>query len=311
MVYFKRWAARAALGLAVAGLGGCASFEFTKPAPAQQQPIAVKLSGEDLSGWSDLPIGTYRVPDSQVIVSGHQKGAGAGMLFGLVGVAIAHAANANAGGQTVKDVEDTLRIKLNDQITAAVGQVISSQSLGSKFTQTEAAGATTMLLTPGVVLSFVSETDVRPFVVLKASLQGADKKPLWTTRYMASTGAAKPLTGEGSWTDQNGAALKVAIQASLDQAVRVMLTDVSQPYKRDDAALTVVQGNFPYVKPRLQIVGYKLAEDDRYVTFIPKLGDVLVFAGVNVLDKNVTVVRTATKEDAVFKTIDDTPVKKQ
>lgn len=304
MNQFKRWAALAVVGLSIASITGCASFEFTKPAPAQQQPITVKLSGEDLSGMTDLPIGTYRIPDSQVILSGHQKGQAAGMLFGLIGVAITHAVNADAGAKAVKDTEDILRVKLNEPLMAEVARATSQAPLNAKFTSSGNGTAPELLLTPGLVLTYLNDADVRPFVVIKASLTGADKKPIWTTRYIASTGASRPLAGDGSWTDQNGAALKSTMQASIEQAVRVMLNDVSNPYKRDDAALSTVQGQFPFMKQRLQLMGYKLTEDDRYLAFIPKLGDVLVFAGVNVLDKQDALARDATKEDVNFKVID-------
>ena len=66
-------------------LGGCATYDLTKAPPAETQPIAITYSSEGPSGWTDLPLGAYRVPNSDVIVSGHEKG-GIGMLFGVVGV---------------------------------------------------------------------------------------------------------------------------------------------------------------------------------------------------------------------------------
>jgi hypothetical protein len=47
-------------------LGGCATYNMTNPAPHEAKPIAVNFVDDDLSGWTDLPIGTYGVPDSQV-----------------------------------------------------------------------------------------------------------------------------------------------------------------------------------------------------------------------------------------------------
>ncbi|NPC56050.1 hypothetical protein [Caenimonas soli] len=108
-------------------LAGCASFEFAKPAPAQQQPLTLKVSGEELSGWTDLPIGVYRIPQSHVIISGHQKGQGAGLLFGLIGVAVAHAANASSGADAVKSAEEQLRIKLTGQIETSIQRIVSSE----------------------------------------------------------------------------------------------------------------------------------------------------------------------------------------
>jgi hypothetical protein len=306
MQQFKRWAGMAVSGLALAAITGCASFEMTKPAPAQAQRITVKLSGEDLSGWSDLPIGTYRVPESQVIISGHQKGAEVGAMFGLLGVAIAHAANASAGANAVKDAESSLKIKLDAPLMAEVAKLTAQAPLSEKFSTVAGAG-NTLTVTPGLVLTYLESADVRPFVVLKVNLAGADNKAIWSTRYIVSTGASRPLTGAGSWAEADGAALKDNVQASLEQGVKVMLADVADPYKRDDNAMSTVEAQFPFMKQRLQIKGYKLTEDDRYLAFIPKLGDVMVFAGVNVMDKQDASARDAGKDDVVFKFVEPKP----
>lgn len=299
----RTWGLLLAAGVLLA-LGGCASFEYTKPAPKQQQPITLKNAGDQLSGWTDLPLGAYRVPDSHVIISGHQRGQGAGLLFGLVGVALAHAANAGAGADAVKTAEQQLRIKLDAPLDAAIRDVATSAAHGSTFTLVERTGQMKLLVTPALILSFVTDDKLRPYVILKASLVGADAKPVWTTRYIASTGQPRPLFGAQGWLLDDAAELRKTIQTNLAVAMRTLATDVAKPYARDDQKLVMVQGNFPYVKQRLQAVGYPLTEDGQYLMFIPKLGDMLVFAGVNVLDKSAITFRAATTEDAVFKLVD-------
>ena len=100
-----------------------------------------------------------------------------------------------------------LRIRLNDQVESVIRKVILSGQFGRKFTQDNVAGSPTILVTPGLVLTWVSDTDVRPFVVLKTNLIGADKNPIWTTRYIASTGGARPLAGKNSWTEKDSTIL--------------------------------------------------------------------------------------------------------
>ena len=201
-------------------LGGCASFEFAKPAPAQQQPLTLKVSGEELSGWTDLPIGVYRIPQSHVIISGHQTGQGAGLLFGLVGVAVAHAANASSGADAVKSAEEQLRIKLTGQIETSIQRIVSSEPFRSHFTGSDRVGGSKLLLTPALVLSFVNDSSVRPFVVIKASMVASDGKPQWNTRYIASSGEARPLLGKDSWLENDGSELKRSVQANLDTAMK-------------------------------------------------------------------------------------------
>jgi hypothetical protein len=296
--------------LALLQLGGCATFEFTKPAPTQQQPITLRVSGEELSGWTDLPLGVYRVPDSHVVISGHQKGQVAGLLFGLVGVAIAHAANASAGADTVKSAEQQLRMKLNDQVEASIQRIVAAEPFQRQFIQADRAGSAKLLLTPALVLSFIDESSVRPFVVIRARMVGTDGKPQWNTRYIASSGESRPLLGPDGWLENDAVQLKKSVQGNLDRAMQTLAVDVTRPYPRDESKLTTVQGNFPYVKSKLQSVGFQLGEDEQYLTFVPKLGDVIVFSGVNIFDKKFIVHRPATKEDLPLKLVDEAPAKK-
>lgn len=284
-------------------LGGCASFEFAKPIPPQTQTVTLKTSGEELSGWSDLPLGVYRVPDSHVIISGHQKGQMAGVLFGLVGVAIAHGANASAGESIIAGAEKQLKVKLTGPVDSAIRKTLASGQY-TTLTADDQAGAPKLLVTPALVMSFVSDQAARPYVVLKATLVRADGQPGWTTRYIASTGQARTLLGEDGWLVNEGTELRKAVETNVDVAVRTMIADVSKPYARDESRMVMVQGHLPYMKQRVQTVGYQLAENERYITFVPKLGDVLVFAGVNVVDKTTVTFRSAEKDDAPLKLVD-------
>jgi hypothetical protein len=156
-------------------------------------------------------------------------------------------------------------------------------------------------ISTAVVLTFVNDTDIKPYVVLKTTLRDAkakDKKG-WSTRYIASLQAPRPLAGDGSWTAEGATALNSAIAANLERATRVMLHDVSTPFPRNEK-LYAVEGHFPYVKPRLQTTGYLLGEDADSIFFIPKLGDVIVFSGVNIMSNSVTSHHEAGKGDKIF-----------
>jgi hypothetical protein len=280
---------------------GCASFNRTKPAPASSQPIAVEFSTEALSGWTDLPIGTYRVPDSQVIISGHQKGGAAGLLFGVVGVAIQHGINQSGGKQAVADIEKSLKINLTSEGQAAVHKLIATDAYAAKFKEGAGPGPVLSIST-AVVLTFVNENDIKPYVILKTTLRDPKSKDKvgWSTRYIASLQAPRPLVGDNSWTADSAAALNSAVAADLERAVEVMLRDVSSPFPRNDAKLYAIEGHFPYVKPRLQTIGYLLGEDAETIYFVPKLGDVIVFSGVNIMANSVTTHREAVKGDSAF-----------
>jgi hypothetical protein len=287
-------------------LGGCASFNRAKPAPHESQPITVKFTTADLSGWTDLPMGTYRVPDSQVIISGHQKGGATGLLFGVVGVAVQGAVNSNAGKNTTKGAGDVLHISLTSQAQGVADAMIAGDPFAKIFSSDTNAAGPSLVISSAVIMTFVNDTDVLPYVVLKATLtEPKATAPSWTTRYIASAGLPRPLTGDQSWTSDGGNDLRNTLTVELQRAIRFMLLDVASPYPRDDKKLTMVQGHFPFMKQRLETVGYELAEDQQSISFVPKLGDVIVFSGVNIMEKSTTQYRPAEKSDSQFKPLKD------
>ena len=85
------------------------------------------------------------MPDSHVIISGHQRGQAAGVLFGLVGVAIAHAANASAGADAIKTAEQQQRMKLTDPVDAAIRRQLAGGAYASAFTLEDKPGVPSRL----------------------------------------------------------------------------------------------------------------------------------------------------------------------
>ena len=288
-------------------LGGCATFNRAKPAPHQSQPIKVEFTTADLSGWTDLPEGTYRVPDSQVIISGHQKGgATPAVLFGLIGLAVQNAVNSNAGKNATKDAGDVLHISLTAEAQSVADAMIAGDPFAKTFSSDASPSAPTLVISSAVIMTFVSDTDVLPYVVLKATLtEPKSTAPKWTTRYIASAGLPRPLTGDRSWASDGGKDLRGTLSMELQRAIRFMLLDVASPYQRDDKRLTMVEGHFPFVKKRLETVGYELTEDQQSISFVPKLGDAVVFSGVNIMEKSATMYRAAEKSDRPFKLLDN------
>jgi hypothetical protein len=140
-----------------------------------------------------------------------------------------------------------------------------------------------------------------PYVVLRIRLLDKRDVTLWTTRYIASAGARKPLAGDGSWTADN--ALRPHVSKLLDLAIDTMLKDIVHPYPRDEASLVTLRGYFLHDSKPLQLVGYKLAEENGRMLFLPMLPTAVVFAGVNILD-TVSVVQVPTvKGDAPLKVL--------
>lgn len=285
-------------------LTGCASFKMTEPAPVQAGVVKIQYTSNDPSSWSELPPGVYRVPGSQVIISGHQKGSVIGVIFGPFGVLAQSAINSSIGKGKTHNIEDALRINLTAEEQKITAALLTDANLGGKFTLQDSNNPTSLSVDTSVIINFVNDTDVRPYVLLKATLKDATAhKQIWSTRYIAAVGKARPLSGENSWTSNNAAPLKENLSLSLKSAIGIMLNDISSPAPRDAKKLTTVEAEFPYVKQPIQIMGYKVAEDEQSIAFIPKLGDMVTFQGVNILDKQVTVYRAATANDPLIKAI--------
>ena len=272
------------LAFAIAPLHAFAAKNATELAPLGDGPTQVEFSTAQVSKWTDLPMGTYRVPNSDVIISGHQKGGAAPMLlFGVIGLAVQGSVNAGHGKEAMASAEQALTLVIDEEAKAKLQAALADPAYAGKFTS--AATDPKLEITGAVVLSFARNQDVLPYVTLRVKLMGkGGKTKLWTTRYIASKGARKPLVGEGSWTADGGAMLRSHVSGLLDIAIGTMLKDIATPYPRDEASLVTVRGYFPHVNKPLQVVGYKLAEENGRMLFLPKLGTTIVFAGVNVLD---------------------------
>jgi len=273
---------------------------LSKPPPAQSRPISVVFSSEGANGWTDLPIGTYRVPNSTVIISGQQKGGGVGMMFGLVGVLAEDAIGTGAGKHAVSDVQSALQIDLTSQASALTQQAVSSGRYNQAYAAVPDASGPTLQVSPFTVLTFASDSEVRPYVFLKATLKSsASGNSLWTTRYIASSGNAIPLAGDNSLTANSGQRLKSVLALDLERAVKVMLDDVANRRGRDQNAQIYVETAVPYVRQRFGLTGVELSDDGGALVFLPKVADANVFAGVEILDDRVVLHRQATADDKV------------
>ena len=286
-------------------LSGCATYNMTKAAPAQSQPISVIYSSEGPSGWSDLPIGAYRVPKTNVIISGQQSGSPVGGMFGVLGVLAQDTIEAGASARAVKSGESALHVDLVPQAKEIAEKLLAAGRFGQAFAMTQAQNAPTLMIDPYVVITFTSDTEARPFVVLKATLKsGQAGSADWTTRYTASAGKPLPIAGDNGWTANGGQPLNDALAHDLESAIGAMLDDVATRHIRDDGKLFYVEAAYPYLRQRMASPGYELAEDDKSITFVPKFADAMIVAGVHVLDKSVITARPATKDDK-FQMLDE------
>ena len=251
-------------------------------APAQApSPTRIVFVDEGMSRMSDLPMGVHRIPDSNVVVSGHQKGGGIGMLFGIVGVAIQSSANASGGTAKVRGVEDDLRFNATAKATELTGTILADGKFGQRYTLQAADNMLNVV--PYIVITFQGENEVRPYIVLKTKLfTPADQSPK-AQKYFCCEGKALPLSGPGGLAENGGAGLKALLTAELDTAIRVMLEDRAQPYPRDKEKRITVKGYLPFVGKPFKMKGYDLGTYNEY-SLLDFTSGMLVFGGVNIAE---------------------------
>jgi hypothetical protein len=269
--------------------------------PHERGVTQMEFSADEISGWTDVPTGAYRVPNSDVIISGQQRGGAAPfVLFGTVGMAIQGSVNAYNGKDAMAAAEQALTFSIDEEAKAKLQAAMAEPDYAAVFTS-DANTYHKYEITGSVALCIVNQRDVTPYVVLRVKLLDSRGVKIWTTRYIASAGARKPLVGDGSWTADN--ALRPHVSELLDLAIGTMLKDIAHPYPRDEDSLVTVRGYFPHDNKPLQLVGYKLAEENGRMLFLPKLGTTIVFAGVNILDTASVVQSPTVKGDATLKVL--------
>ncbi len=75
------------------------------------------------------------------------------------------------------------------------------------------------------------------------------------------------------------------VDLALQEAIHVMLADVSQPFPREPSTLQIIKMDYPYDREAMNSKVYRLGEDEKFVYFMPKVGDAWGKAGVHAVDK--------------------------
>ena len=261
---------------------GC-SHALTQPMPELKGALGLKISQETASGWTDMPIGVHRIPETSVYVSGHQGAAGIGMLFGPIGLAAAHAAAQSTGEKKAGDPA-VLRIDIAAEADRVLKEELDRRRDVVRFAAAGSRAEATLEIVPFIVLTFVGEERVRPWVVLKALLKGAGGDEQWKTRYITSFGDPRPLAGDNGWTIDGGQPLRSAIDRSLKTGIDVMLRDAAGELPRGKGRVVKLRGNWVWVKQTMEVSGEILEQTPERLIVKPDVADAIVFAGISIVE---------------------------
>jgi hypothetical protein len=246
-------------------------------ARTESPPTTIVFPDKGPSGTTDLPMGAHRIPETNVIISGHQKGGALGAVFGVFGMLAQSAANADAGKGAVGTVQDRLRFDVASKAAEMTAAILAGGAYKRKFTLMPDAGGGTLSVVPYVTITFVNEGEVRPYVVLKTTLSaGASGESARMIKYFCCEGPALPLAG---LTDNGGERLKAMLTFELETAIHVMLLDRSQTWPRDKRPAVRADASLPFVGKPIKVKGYELGRHKDYSLFEIRGGN--VFAGVH------------------------------
>jgi hypothetical protein len=286
---------RILLAIAVVLLGGCATSNFDRmnPLPEHKQKIAVSVSSS--RPWHhELPNGVYQIPDTRIYLSGHQRGRPAGISAARA--LVLHSAGQSRGKELVGGAGSALKTDLVTATNAVLADKIKQHGVERAFMVAEGTvtkDAHSLSVLPYIVLTFVSETKARPFVVLRASLRDAGGKEIWIwwSRYVSVVNDDRPLTGDDSWSKENAKALREAVASALDSAVDVLARDLTGKLARSLAKDVKLKGRYAFMSNDIELAGKLVGTDEKEVIFIPQISDHAVFAGINIFPKDLVQIR--------------------
>jgi len=272
------------LAFAVAATG--CSHALSQPMPAASGRLALAVTREQPSKTNDMPLGVHQIPDASVYVSGHQGAIGVGMLFGLVGVAISHAAAQSTGESKTEAVAQQLRLDVAEMAERAVAQAMALREDDERLALATPAPGGRLELAPFLLLNFVGNDQVRPWVVVRATMKDPKGGETWKTRYFACGDDRRPLAGPDGWAPgEGGEPLRAAAESSLRAVLDVFFRDVAGQLERGKGKAATIKGQWPWVKQPLAISAEIVAEIDDLLVVVPKVSDAIVFAGVIIVPR--------------------------
>jgi hypothetical protein len=228
---------------------------------------------------SELPLGAYYDEPHRIVVSGHQKGVGAGVMFGLVGVLVADSANKSAaenrfGGDVTRMATDLT------EVTRA--ELAQEQTEGKMAATLLPCAGGQLVATPFAIFTVNKAGNARLYAMLKAEFKGAaDNEPRWSVRYFARAAGEYPIAGPDSWSVAGRYA--AGIKSALQCAISALVDEIQGRYTTERKALA--KGRFAFFADDIELRVIVVHEDrDRAIGRLA-VGDVMVMSGTQVMDR--------------------------
>jgi len=269
--------------------GGCASLT-TKPFPRPQDRLGLLPTNDVPKETVDLPIGVYRIPDSNLYIANQQGDhalVGASALFGLVGAGVAAADTEGKNKSEVAGFEE----QLGSDVPKIAEDLLKKRMVGKRaeerFFLSDDPANSPIQITTYAVLSFIEDKRWRLWTVLKVDYfpSGYGNRE-WYCRYISGTERPRPMDGPEGWSANNGKNLRSSLEKNLSNSIDVMLKDLSGGLRPEKPQQIRSRGRWMfYKKPQENTVTVIEAGTDRSVV-LPQVEEDEYFAGINILPKD-------------------------
>ncbi|MHB8348736.1 MAG: hypothetical protein ACYDHM_16695 [Acidiferrobacterales bacterium] len=276
-----RWIA---LGVAIAGLGACATAGFSPPPPAGARAMAVQLKAYE-PGSSDVPLGAKRVAHSPFAIIASKPTPGAAG-FGLLGALYAQHEGSSASHRVMAGHESALHLDL----AGMTKRELLSASFHPRWAPAGTTPANRLEIRPYAILQSEDGVHAQVYVVLKTALVRRGHVE-WATRYIAQAPGELRLKGPHAWFQHGSAALRTAVLGADREAVRILLRDLKAGGVDGNARPATITGILPGVARPLTVPALIRTHTARRIVFTPKLPTFSVMYGVLSLPADAVVVK--------------------
>ena len=258
---------------------GCASYDriASYPTPATSETVAIVA--KPMSKMSELPLGVFYDEQRHIIISGHQKGLGWGMMFGLVGVLVADQAN-KSGAETrfgasahtsTTDLGTVLADVIKEELSAGIAPGWSFQNAPAH-----------LQFTPYALFTVLKSGKARLYAVLRAEIPGTDGKPTWSGRYFVRAEGEMPIETSDGWMSGNH--FSESMREAMREALKTCTEDIQG--KLTGTRTIKAKGIFPYLNTDVfELPFIVVKEDEQHLVAKLAAGDVMVMAGTHVLNR--------------------------
>ena len=271
-------------------LSGCATYNRIADYPTPAKSTGVAVVSKPMSKMSELPIGAYYDADRQIIVTGHQKGMFAGMMFGVVGVLVADQMNKSSAAAKYGDDSAKSGVDLATIERQLIAQAVQSGSAPGWSVTASDAG---LRLCPYAVFTVEKSGEARLYAMLRAEIPGADDKPSWSARYFVRAPGLHKLDGEDTW--MTAGRFETGMRTALERATAVCLADTQG--KLTGTNKYTANGRFAYLNIDLELRVIAVQESPDHVIARLAIGDAMVLAGTHVLDRADYTIKAADFKD--------------